>query len=215
MAAFAAAPMGSMIPGTVLCCLCGTSIAPNPAAMCANCIRSQVDITEGIQKQCTVLWCKECNRWLNVRLCRRPSCASEVSQLTPTFRRPLLSLPSQPPKAWVRADLESKELLTFCVKKVKGLNKVKLVDAGFLWTEPHSRRLKVKVSIQKEVLNGAILQQTFVVEVCEACQGGCPAPYAARRTPEPLPNTLRGVALTPLCLCPPRLCPVRGGAPHV
>jgi len=56
-------------------------------------------------------------------------------------------------------------LLTFCVKKVKGLNKVKLVDAGFLWTEPHSRRLKVKVTIQKEVLNGAILQQTFVVEV--------------------------------------------------
>jgi hypothetical protein len=65
----------------------------------------------------------------------------------------------------VRADLESKELLTFCVKKVKGLDKVKLVDAGFLWTEPHSRRLKVKVTIQKEVLNGAILQQTFVVEV--------------------------------------------------
>ena len=73
MAAFAASPMGSVIPGTVLCCLCGTSIAPNPAAMCANCIRSQVDITEGIQKQCTVLWCKECNRWLNVRLCRGPA----------------------------------------------------------------------------------------------------------------------------------------------
>ena len=89
----------------------------------------------------------------------------------------------QPPKAWVRADMESKELLTFCVKKVKGLNKVKLVDAGFLWTEPHSRRLKVKVSIQKEVLNGAILQQTFVVEVRHACGGGCAAASAARRTP--------------------------------
>lgn len=34
-----------------LCCLCGTSIAPNPSNMCVNCIRSQVDITEGIQKQ--------------------------------------------------------------------------------------------------------------------------------------------------------------------
>ena len=41
---------------------------------------------------------------------------------------------------------------------------VKLVDAGFIWTEPHSRRLKVKLTIQAEVLNGAILQQTFVVE---------------------------------------------------
>ncbi len=52
---------------------------------------------------------------------------------------------------------------------------VKLVDAGFIWTEPHSRRLKVKLTIQAEVLNGAILQQSFVVEytvenhVCPQC----------------------------------------------
>ncbi len=38
------------------------------------------------------------------------------------------------------------------------------MDAGFIWTEPHSRRLKVKLTIQAEVMNGAILQQTFVVE---------------------------------------------------
>jgi hypothetical protein len=42
--------------------------------------------------------------------------------------------------------------------------KVKLVDAGFIWTEPHSKRLKVKITIQAEVFNGAILQQAFVVE---------------------------------------------------
>ncbi|KAG2439772.1 hypothetical protein HYH02_010649 [Chlamydomonas schloesseri] len=120
--------------GYVLCCLCGTNILPNPSNMCVNCIRSQVDITEGIQKQCTILWCKECGRYL------------------------------QPPKHWVTAELESKELLTFCIKKIKGLNKVKLVDAGFIWTEPHSKRIKVKLTIQAEVFNGAILQQTFVVD---------------------------------------------------
>lgn len=120
--------------GHVLCCLCGASIMPNPSNMCVNCIRSQVDITAGLQKQVTVLWCKECNRYLN------------------------------PPKNWVRAELESKELLTFCVKRIKGLQKVKLVDAGFIWTEPHSRRLKTKLTVQSEVFNGAILQQTFVVE---------------------------------------------------
>ena len=38
------------------------------------------------------------------------------------------------------------------------------MDAGFIWTEPHSRRLKTKLSVQSEVFNGAILQQTFVVE---------------------------------------------------
>lgn len=43
----------------------------------------------------------------------------------------------------MKCELESKELLTFCIKKLKGLNKVKLVDAGFIWTEPHSKRLKV------------------------------------------------------------------------
>ena len=37
--------------GHVLCCLCGTSIPPNPSNMCVACIRTQVDITEGIQKQ--------------------------------------------------------------------------------------------------------------------------------------------------------------------
>lgn len=38
------------------------------------------------------------------------------------------------------------------------------MDAGFVWTEPHSRRIKVKLTVQAEVMNGAILQQTFVVE---------------------------------------------------
>lgn len=131
--------------GHVLCCLCGTTIAPNPTSMCVNCIRTQVDITEGIQKQVTVLWCKNCNRYL------------------------------QPPKHWMKAELESKELLTYCIKRTKGLQKVKLVDASFIWTEPHSMRLKLKLTIQAEVLNGAILQQAFVVDfvverhMCPTC----------------------------------------------
>lgn len=132
-------------PGTVLCCLCGTSIPPNPSNMCVSCIRTQVDITEGLQKQVTVLFCRECGRYL------------------------------QPPRTWVRAALESKELLSYCLKRMKNLPKVKLVDAGFIWTEPHSKRIKVKLTIQKEVLNGAILQQAFVVEytvedhMCDQC----------------------------------------------
>lgn len=40
---------------------------------------------------------------------------------------------NRPP--WVSCELESKELLALCLKKVQGLNKVKLVDAGFVWTE--------------------------------------------------------------------------------
>ena len=119
---------------TVLCCLCGVPMCANPSGMCVECVRTQVDITEGISKSCVVQYCSQCERYL------------------------------QPPKHWIRADLESKELLTFCIKRIKGLQKVKLVDAGFVWTEPHSKRLKTKLTIQKEVLNGAILQQTFVTE---------------------------------------------------
>jgi nonsense-mediated mRNA decay protein 3 len=49
----------------------------------------------------------------------------------------------QPPSEWVSCALESRELLSLCLKKLKGLNRVKLVDAGFVWTEPHSKRIKV------------------------------------------------------------------------
>jgi nonsense-mediated mRNA decay protein 3 len=63
-----------------------------------------------------------------------------------------------------------------CLKKIKGLSKVHLVDAGFVWTEPHSKRIKVKLTVQKEVFGGAILQQTFIVEfvvnnqMCDDCR---------------------------------------------
>lgn len=39
-------------PGRIICCECGASIEPNAANMCVACIRSKVDITEGIPKQC-------------------------------------------------------------------------------------------------------------------------------------------------------------------
>lgn len=49
------------------------------------------------------------------------------------------------------------------------------MDASWIWTEPHSRRLKLKLTVQKEVGNGAVLQQamavTFVVrnQQCDNC----------------------------------------------
>jgi hypothetical protein len=77
---------------------------------------------------------------------------------------------------WVACELESKELLALCLKKITGLNKCRVVDAGFVWTEPHSRRIKVKLTIQKEIESGAKLQQSFIVEFtlqnqqCDVCQ---------------------------------------------
>lgn len=51
-----------------------------------------------------------------------------------------------------------------------------MIDANFIWTESHSRRIKVKVTIQKDVMNGTLLQQVLVVDFivnsmqCDACK---------------------------------------------
>ncbi|XP_066583452.1 60S ribosomal export protein NMD3 [Prorops nasuta] len=130
-------PRGSSLlqqNAVILCCECGIQIEPNPANMCVACLRSQVDITEGIPKQATLHFCRNCERYL------------------------------QPPAEWIHAALESRELLALCLKKLKGLNRVKLIDAGFVWTEPHSKRLKVKLTVHAEVIGGAVLQQIFIVD---------------------------------------------------
>ncbi|KAG0144180.1 hypothetical protein CROQUDRAFT_108688 [Cronartium quercuum f. sp. fusiforme G11] len=118
----------------VLCADCGITIEPNTAGLCVNCLRNTIDITEEIPKQTTISFCRNCSRYLS------------------------------PPQTWLLAELESKELLAICLRKLKSLNKVRLIDAGFIWTEPHSKRLRVKLTIQKEVLASTILQQIFEVE---------------------------------------------------
>ncbi|XP_063707071.1 60S ribosomal export protein NMD3 [Culicoides brevitarsis] len=129
----------------ILCCECGVDIEPNPANMCVACLRTHVDITEGIPKQAVLHFCRNCERYL------------------------------QPPMEWVKASLESRELLAVCIKKLKGLKDVKLVDAGFVWTEPHSKRIKVKLTVHGQVMGGTVLQQIFVVEftvqnqMCDDC----------------------------------------------
>ena len=56
--------------------------------------------------------------------------------------------------------MESPEFLGYCLKLIKGINKgLKLVDSTFIWTEPHCRRVKVKLTLQKEVMHGTILQK--------------------------------------------------------
>ncbi|XP_054792355.1 uncharacterized protein LOC129298723 [Prosopis cineraria] len=134
--------------GSVLCCKCGIPMQPNAANMCVKCLRSEVDITEGLLKHLILVHCPECDSYL------------------------------QPPRTWIKAQLESKELLTFCLNKLKrnfNTNKVRLKHAEFIWTEPHSKRIKVKVVVQKEVLNGAILEQSYPIEyvqqehMCESC----------------------------------------------
>jgi nonsense-mediated mRNA decay protein 3 len=133
---------------TVLCCVCGLPINPNSANMCVPCLRSKIDISEEIPRQSYINFCRGCQRY-NI-----------------------------PPSHWVTAELESPQLLAILLKRVKGLSKVRLVDASFVWTEPHSKRIKVKLIIEKAVFSSTVLQHSFVVEFvvmpsfCEDCHQG-------------------------------------------
>ncbi|PIA28939.1 hypothetical protein AQUCO_06400005v1 [Aquilegia coerulea] len=85
--------------------------------MCVRCLRSEVYITEGLQKK-------------------------------------------------------SKELLTFCVKRLR----LTTAHAEFVWTKPHSKRIKVKLLVRKEVLNGVTLEQPYIVEYVQTdheCDFSC------------------------------------------
>ena len=136
----AAVPISSLrrnqAPATILCCQCGAPIDGTAAvdSLCYDCVKLNVDISGGIQREATLHVCKDCNRWMS------------------------------PPSQWITAALESRELLALCLRKLRGLSKARIIDASFIWTEPHSRRIKVKITIQSEVGQGAILQQSFEVE---------------------------------------------------
>lgn len=138
----------------VLCCMCGIPIAPNPCNTCASCLASKADVSRGISTEATLHQCRGCQRW-----------HKEAGK-------------------WVACELESRELMALCLANVSGLHKankhggerVRLVDAKWIWTEPHSMRLKVQLTVQKEVQSGTILQQSFVVvfivrnQQCIECQ---------------------------------------------
>lgn len=68
-----------------------------------------------------------------------------------------------PPASWLVAAPESRELLALCLKKLRGLGRIRIIDASFIWTEPHSRRIRVKITVQDAVSDGVLMQQSFEV----------------------------------------------------
>jgi nonsense-mediated mRNA decay protein 3 len=114
--------------------------------MCATCIKSQVDIAEQIPREYIIHFCRFCARYL------------------------------QPPSYWVKAELETKELMILCMKKIRGLKDVHVADASWIWTEPHSKRLRLNLTVQKEVFESTVVEQSMEIEyvvqhqICDACQ---------------------------------------------
>ncbi|PHJ22220.1 nmd3 family protein [Cystoisospora suis] len=133
---------------SVLCCVCGCSIPPSPQSICLSCLSQQVDITEGIARTIVLPCCRTCGRYMHIQ------------------------------NKWLACDLESRELMAVCLKKIRGLKKVeKIVDCQWLWSEPHSRRVKLRLTVQKDVLGGrAGMQQSVIIEgiiqgtQCDECK---------------------------------------------
>ncbi|ROT41900.1 nonsense-mediated mRNA decay protein [Sodiomyces alkalinus F11] len=118
---------------TVLCHNCGAPIDGSLGTLCGECVRLTHDISQGVPREAGLVFCRDCDRWL------------------------------LPPATWMVAVPESRELLSICLKRLRGLSKVRVIDAGFIWTEPNSRRIRVKITVQDEVQTGVLLQQSFEV----------------------------------------------------
>ncbi|KAA3681469.1 nonsense-mediated mRNA decay protein 3 [Paragonimus westermani] len=127
--------MASVLQCRILCCKCGVLIEANEANTCVACLSAEIDITKHIQRQNTIVFCPKCERYLN------------------------------PPSQWVAASLESPELLSMCIKRVKGLTKgLKVRNARFIWTEPHSKRLRIEVTVHGELPTGDLVEQEIPLE---------------------------------------------------
>lgn len=68
---------------------------------------------------------------------------------------------------WVLCARDSKELLGMCLKKLAGLQKLKLLEANFIWSEEHSKRIFLKIKVQKDLNDKVSIQQSFKAEFKE------------------------------------------------
>ncbi|VDN12566.1 unnamed protein product [Dibothriocephalus latus] len=126
--------MQEMKPSVILCCKCGAAMHSNPSNMCEACLIVECDIAADIPKQHTVTFCPKCSRFLN------------------------------PPAQWIYAAWESPELLSLCLKRVKGLGSgTRLKEASFVFTEPHSRRLIIQVVVRGEVYGSTLVEQKAIL----------------------------------------------------
>mmetsp|Transcript_20350 Transcript_20350/g.60230 ORF Transcript_20350/g.60230 Transcript_20350/m.60230 type:complete len:577 (+) Transcript_20350:104-1834(+) len=144
--------MADLHVGNIACCLCGVPTSASTAY-------------EGMCATCTgsqVDITSGIERSVEIEMCK--GCER-------WFRNP----------GWAVAQLESAELLTLCLRKLRGLKHVRLVDAAWIWTEHHSRRLRVKLTVARDLVGASgstyvtCLQQSLVVEYvvrtrnCDAC----------------------------------------------
>jgi len=149
---------------TIPCCLCGTIIYPNAANQCGACLAQQFDLhrllNRGFGGSSLILHqCRDCRQYE-----RQASTSHGESR-----------------SKYEHYELESPELLSLCLKHIAALNargssssstehntgvsNVQILDAAWVWTEPHSMRLKLRLTVRANVCEGLVrIQQRVMVE---------------------------------------------------
>lgn len=124
------------------CCLCGVSILPNAANQCSACLAQQFNLKELLQKggdRIDIYQCRQCRKFARTET------------------------------VFEDCGPESPQLLSICLKHIPGFVQTKstsaklhIVDAIWVWTEPHSMRLKVRVTVRTELENVQMQQRVMV-----------------------------------------------------
>jgi len=111
--------------------------------------------------------CEACLRKsLNIKTCIPTEFELQYCKECQRFLRP----------PYVKIERESSDMMKLCLSRIKSYDKkVKIIDSNFIYTEPHSKMIKIKVTIQKEIEKN-IISQDLIIEfkekwnICRDCQ---------------------------------------------
>ena len=111
--------------------------------------------------------CEACfKKSLNIKTCIPTEFEIQYCKECQRFLRP----------PYVKIDRESSDMMKLCLSRIKSYDKkVKIIDSNFIYTEPHSKVIKIKVTIQKEIEKN-IISQDLIIEfkekwgICRDCQ---------------------------------------------
>lgn len=113
----------------ILCFKCGIETEPSTKNMCLRCLNNNTDLTKDIKTSMLIETCRGCERYF------------------------------VPPKGWKSFSWGSQDLLIHLLSRNKSIKKLNIVDSNFIYTEEHSKRMNVEISIvedgieQKCILN--------------------------------------------------------------
>lgn len=124
----------------VLCCECGIEITPNTKNMCSRCLNNTLDVTARIITAMHIETCRGCARY------------------------------HVPPKSWRTLAWASKDLLLHLLGRNKSIKKLNIIDSSFVYTEEHSKKIKVEIVILEEgIEQTCILEYSIRNRQCSDC----------------------------------------------